>query len=598
MASWALALGLCAGCDALDPERKPYTPFPVVSGASPNPARSDTEPPPSVEQALAPPSREPLVAPAGTREWLIGGRQLTANEGLTFSSALVGSLSGGGPNDVLAWLVGTPEKPVVGELWLYAEGRPPELITTAPTFLPTGEGCTHGARLTQTGPDSVSLDLKATCTGALLSRAPVRSVSVLAPRRHPAKIIGFQLAEPAPEESFDVEVASRDRDGDGRDDVELTLRASPAAGGEARARFVWLDRSAGLSRDTSEPLAAFNELASAALARAGGRKTSGEVATLVAAARRLYSTACAESGVPRIFLDTGEGLDCGSLQPAFEQLTRARIKAAASEGKVLDGFAALEQHTWFSSGSGPDTQKFLDRELSQLATRVVKRRVIKLVPLQARPRAPDGAPRFSPLSFHADGSLLMLTPEAVVRATPDGRFEWDATDEVDPWDTVLTSPTGERLTGVAFPCERSEVSWLRSRADGAPLPPLPTDLIAPRPGNCRASPSFEPPHVRPVAFGPAGVSAFIGAALVGPQPPTTAPPPGSPLSPNGRFSVVSTRWGLLVSGGAKPALWTFDADSAAPPSQLSDCVVSNNAQAAACIVGGLAYVILPDPKSG
>jgi hypothetical protein len=32
--------------------------------------------------------------------------------------------------------------------------------------------------------------------------------------------------------------------------------------------------------------------------------------------------------------------------------------------------------------------------------------------------------------------------------------------------------------------------------------------------------------------------------------------------------------------------------------RLEACVVSNNAQAAACIQNGRAYVILPDPKSG
>jgi hypothetical protein len=71
---------------------------------------------------------------------------------------------------------------------------------------------------------------------------------------------------------------------------------------------------------------------------------------------------------------------------------------------------------------------------------------------------------------------------------------------------------------------------------------------------------------------------------------------GSALSPNGRFAIVVTRWGLLVPSEDKTTLWTFNDPALA--AQFSNCVVSNNAQAAACVLRGRAYVILPDPKSG
>jgi len=74
------------------------------------------------------------------------------------------------------------------------------------------------------------------------------------------------------------------------------------------------------------------------------------------------------------------------------------------------------------------------------------------------------------------------------------------------------------------------------------------------------------------------------------------PPMGSAVSPNGRFAAVVTESGLLVFGSEKTTLWVFN--DPALPRQLEDCVVSNNAQAAACIIGGHAHVILPDPKTG
>jgi hypothetical protein len=349
-----------------------------------------------------------------------------------------------------------------------------------------------------------------------------------------------------------------------------------------------------VSRDAVEPRASFTELAALETARASSQKSSLEVAEHVASARRLYASLCAESGVPRIFLDSGEPLPCGDLGRAFESFSEAAINAALNLGQVGKAFSALQQHKWFPSGNPSLAAQFTKRQLAQLERRVARRRVIKLVPLKAQPRAMNEGPHFSPLSFHADGSLLLLTAEGIVRAAPDGRYEYEASDEVDPWPTTVVSPTGERLTGVAYPCDRSEISWLRTAADGTSLSPLPTVLIAPRPGSCASGSAFEAPPVAPVAWDAGEISAFLGAGLLGPVPPR--PPMGSALSPNGRFSVVATDWGLLVSGGDKPALWTFDNGSLT--AQLRDCVVSNNAQAAACILTGRAYVVLPDPKSG
>lgn len=584
------ALG-ALGCDLLDTDRRPYTPFPVASGASDKPAPT---PPATTEPVVeSPPQpREALVAPARAAEWRIDERELKAPDGLVFRLALVGAIGEGSDGDVLAWLVGTPENPRVGELWSYPEQGSPRLVLAAPSFLPTGPGCSHGARLSHAGPNSVTLDIKATCSGPLLPRAPERSVSVLAPQRQSPLIAGFRLAAPARDERLDVDVNAADRDGDGHDDVEMSLRFGSAEAPDVRARFVWLQRAAGLSRDMSEPRASFIELAKLATAAAGDPNASQEVSERVASARRLFGSACAESGTPRVFLDDGAALDCADLSEPFEAFTRAEIEAALSRGQVGAAFAALERHGWFSRGS--NARAFVERQLGKLTPRVVRRRVIKLVPLKATPRAVEPAPHFSPLGFHADGSLLVLTADGLVRSAPDGRFEYEASEEIDGWPTLVTSPAGEQLAGIAFPCERSDVVWLRTAGDGSPLDPLGTHLVAPRPGNCGPPPAFTPPDVSPIAWVGTEPSGFVGATLIGDLP--AHPPPGSAVSPNGRFSVVPTRWGLLVSHEDKSALWTFDDPAVA--SRLSDCVVSNNAQAAACLSAGRAYVILPDPKSG
>lgn len=585
---------LGSACDVFDSERRPYTPFAVASGtASPTPPLDPAPPENPVAEAVAT-KHEVLTAPPSTHTWRVSERSLQAPDGLIFRLAMVGGLASGSDRDVLAWLVGTAEKPVIGELWFYPEHGPSRLVAAAPGYLPTGPTCTHGARLRQTGPSSVTLDIRATCTGPLLPRAPVRSVTVLAPLREQAPIVGFQLAAPAPDETLEVDIVSKDRDADGRDDVELTLRLGAPGSSEVRARFVWLDRPAGLSRDAAEPRESFAELAKLETVRASSQKSSMEVGANVQSARRLYGSSCAEAGVPRIFLDSGEGLDCGDLEEPFQAFTAAAIDASLNLGQIGQAFGALEQHAWFPAGQKPAAAAFVKKRLQGLMARVTKRRVIKLVPLKARPRGLDESPHFSPLSFHADGSLLMLTAEGLVRAAPDGRYEYEASDEVDPWATVLLSPAGERLTGIAFPCDRSEVSWLRTAADGTPLPPLLSSVVAPRPGNCVPTLGFSAPEVRPLGWTSVGISAFVGATLLGSVP--AHPPMGSAASPNGRFSVVVTDFGLLVAGNDKTALWTFEDPGL--PRQLRDCVISNNAEAAACLLTGHAYVILPDPKSG
>jgi hypothetical protein len=581
------------GCDLFDSERRPYTPFPVASGTSSQPPAS---PPPSLLPApepAAPASREPLIAPNRAVEWRIGERLLTAPDGLVFRLALLGGLTGAGPRDILAWAVGTPERPVVGELWLYPEQGEPRLVMAAPGFLPTGPGCGHGARLTHAGPSSVTLDIKATCSGSLLPRAPERSVSVVAPLRPTPLVVGFRLSAPARDERLEVDIASSDRDGDGRDDIEMSLRFGTPETADVRARFVWLQRAAGLSRDMAEPRASFVELANLESIRASNQKASLEVVEHAASARRLYASLCAESGTPRIFLEDGAALHCGDLSAPLEALTAAEIDAALGRGHVDEAFAALERHAWYPSGAPASAEAFGKRQLAKLTPRAGRRRVIKLVPLAAKPRGMDGAPHYSPLSFHADGSLLLLTAEGLVRSAPDGRYEYEASDEVDGWPTLITSPSGEQLTGVAFPCDRSDIVWLRAAADGGPLEPLSTGLISPRPGSCGPV-GFTPPSASPIGWSGAEPSAFIGASRTGDIP--ANPSMGSAFSPNGRFGIAVTRWGLLVVSRDKTSLWTFE--DATLPTQLSECVVSNNAQAAACLLAGRAHVILPDPKSG
>ena len=344
-----------AACDVFDSERHPYTPFAVASGSATQAPETPPVAPPVTDSV--PRSRETITAPPRAPSWQLEGRELQAPEGMLFGLALVGGPNPGQEHDVLAWLVGTPEHPTIGELWLYPESGAAQRVAAAPGFLPTGASCTHAVGLRWTGQDSIALDIQASCDAPLLPRAPVRSVAVLSPWRNQPKIVGFQLASPAPGERLEVDLVSEDRDRDGRDDVELTLRLASPDGNEVRARLVWLDRTAGLSRDTTEPLASFRELAALEKVRASNHKASLEVASHVASVRRLYASLCSDAGSARIFMDDGSGVDCGPLAEPFQALTEASVQAALNLGGVARGFAALEQRTWFPAATGAESER-------------------------------------------------------------------------------------------------------------------------------------------------------------------------------------------------------------------------------------------------
>lgn len=585
------SLALLTACDLFERDRRPYTPFPVATGRplEEPPPLASAEPPP----VAAPRLRSVLQAPSRATRWRIGERELEAPPGLVFRLALAGTLASGDPNDVVAWLVGQPGGPI-GELWFFPATGAPRRLATPPSFIPTGPTCQHSFDLEASGKNSVTFDVSATCTTPLLPRAPTRSVSVLAPLREQPLILSLQLAPAALGERLDVDVVSDDRDGDELDDVELIVTLEAPSGPAANARFVWLDRPPGPSQDASEPAKSFADLGSAAVTRAKAGGTFAEVQAQVDNARRLYGAVCAEGGVPRVFDSNGAPIPCGGLSTAFDAFTEAVITAALAERDVPAAFGALERHTWYPT-AGADPKAVLERWVRALKREAVVRRVIQVVPLKARPKARANTPRFSPLTFHPDGSLLMLTDDGVVRAAPDARYEYDASDEIDPWPTLVVSPWGDRLLGIEFPCDRNEVSFVTSSIEGAPRPPLTTSIVAPRPGRCGRTQGFDLPELSPRGWTQNGLGAWIGAIPVGPR--HVLPiPSGSATSHNGQHSVVATRWGLLVSGESKSALWVFD--DAALPAQLSDCVVSGNAQAAACILGSRAFVVLPDPKSG
>lgn len=587
-AAW-LALSLVAGCKGCEKD-KPYTPFGVASALPESAAPPDAG---GAEEAdagaaavlpkFAP--RAALSAPGNATRWTLDGRELQAPAGRVFERGLAADFDADGSREAVVWTLPAAATPTAspGELWLFPAKGPAKKLLDLPGFVPTGPACKHTPSLAQTGPRSVTLDVAASCTTALLSRAPERSLSVLAPASERPLLLTLRVAAPAPNEPFSLEVDSTDRDGDGRDDVRLVVSQKGATKDDksVSAQVVWIDRAAGTSRDATEPAASLGLLAAAELGRSKRKQTAGQVPRAVAQVRRLMGTLCAEGATARLFEADGGMLSCAPLGVVVERLLTAEVQAALADGDPTRALGALERDGWYF-GRAPDKRRAeLEKSILAQATSVEPKETP--VALQLAPRG--AAPRLSPLAFEPSGALLALTNTGVSRVSPAGAVEaLDPDAGVAAWPLALETQSGERLESVVFSCDRSEVHLSLRSSQGQKLGGLPSTLLSPRPGACAGG---KPPPASVVVVGQKddAPSLLVAGEPIGPRvsrAEAVLRPRllGSPRSPDGRWSVLPTSLGLWLEGGDKPELWRVkDARS------LSECTVADGGKAVACVSG-------------
>ncbi len=592
-------LGLVAGGCRCE-EEKPYTPFQVASTLPPEnpPPEASAE---EIEQPEEPPAkRRALRAPRGAKRWTIEGRALEAPPNQIFSLALPVRI--GESEQIVAWTTRDSDDPrqPVGVLWSFpaGEGAAPKELAKLPGFVPTGPDCQISAQLDQTGSETVTLDVAARCASRLVARAPTRGILVIAPSRTQSRVMGFRLADAAPGEELDVSLSTRDRDNDGRDDVELTVTVHGRSKGGARATFAWLDRAAGRSRDASEPSAGMTQRAQSLAASARRTKSAEAVPAGVDDLRRLYASVCVESGTTRLWAWDGDGLRCGSADAALATAFGAEVEAALTAKHPLAALGAFGRDGWYGRALGEKARsKLKDRLLARIphGQAAPPRRLAASLP-------PVGTmPRWSPLTFDAEGRLWLRTDERETRFisfSPSGggmrnsepTLGWQRpgvlgaggapAKSVEPWPLRVTS--GGRLwNGVIPSCDRSEVQLSFLGREGSSAPPVPISVLAPRPGSCQTLQEPKLPPAIPLDWSKSELQAWVGGTLVGSDEVTVQKPHlGSAFSPDGQTFVVGTSLGLAVVHRGRTELWEVD-----DPKNLRDCVAANEGRRLACVAG-------------
>lgn len=597
--AYLLPMLLASGCDSCNEER-PYTPFGVASSAAIS-ASAPSAPASTGPRNGDAASFRPAAlrrAPPRASLWKIAGLALEAPPDRRFSTGLVADFDGDGRRDVVAWTLPRGDAATTaahGELWFYRpRGDTSELarkkIAQSPGFVPSGPGCTVDAELAQTGPRSVTLDVRARCSDPVIPRSPTRGVSVLAPANDAPRIIALRIADPAPGESLELGVESLDRDGDGRDDVRVTVAvAAEGRDKPATADLVWLDRAAGPSRDATQPARSLTDLGSLEVVRAKGKNTSRAVLMRVDDARRLYASLCAESGTARVFDEDGEPLACGDLDRAFVWLATAELRAALTQHDVIRAFSVLGRDGWYHAELPPKERRKLEQELIGA---VVEREVEAPRVVNVTPRSRGSTPRWSPLTFDSAGDLLVLTARSVARADLGSLEVEDASEEVDPWPVTVIGGDESQWSGIGLSCDRSEVVLLTTDANGTPNPADPIGLLSPRPGSCKTPGAGPHPEAIPVEWTGARRIGLIAGYPFGREGRLSATVSrGSPRSPDGRHLVVVTPLGLLVTGSKKPELWRGSV--LGRPESLRECVIATGARAVACVRDQRVLLIRP-----
>jgi len=587
-------LSACNGCSG----DKPYTPFGVASTLPP----TAVEPPPSVtsEASAAPASTAPAgfarrpaeLLPGAPRTAQNGDQTLTAPDARAFAQMVRADFDGDQKPDALAWLTPAPgaKDAPPGELWYFGGSKPPQKLLALPSFVPSGPDCTVGISLAQTGPHSASLDAEAVCKTALISRTPQRALVVVSPADPHPVLLSLRIAAPAPDETLTLAVDSSDQDQDGRDDVRVSASVARVGSGDAAsADLAWVQRPAGISRLASEPAASLIRLGARLNTHAHNKHGGPSEGERVNNVLRLLSTLCAEGGVPRVFDEEGSALRCGGLSQVIDQLWASSVEGALAQGDVLEAFAAFARDGWYFGKGSSGERKALERGLLRSVT---KFDVSTVLGAQARPSLPR-PPRFSPLWFEADGSLLIRGDAQVTRVSADRTSEQALSPEAGApsWPLEILGQNGARLVGTSHACDRSELLFNQNDSANHALPALMTRLLAGRPASCAGRGTGPVVNIAPISFEHGRLDALVAGSRILAVVPGTATEPalpalGTPLSPDGHTVVSTTPLGLLIAGDRKELWQLGNLHEHADVTKLSDCVVGNAASAVACIEAG------------
>lgn len=407
---------------------------------------------------------------------------------------------------------------------------------------------------------------------------------------------------------------SVDADGDGHDDIALTVTsrsapavlpaASPGAAPDA-LELVWLDRPSGLVRDTREPETTLTAWATAAQSLVA--KTPDRAVARAELALRLSRAVCRESGTPALALSGVPGVPCGALK-STGALLATLVSAYAKQGNVR---AAFDTYRALRRAEPRPAERALETAHAALlklpaTSGVALRRGPQVLPVRA-PRIHLPSARFlgeNSLYVHRLSSVLVDVTSGDESAAPS------ATDQLmrDPSGQLIATAIERTCEGIAVRIERAPPRG----SDYTVEAPIASAVIAPQPsapGCTRTSTRPDDAGYSVLGWAPQGLVAVRGSEVrvvpldsagrpagpsrvLAPEAPRPAPLPSGSATADGARYVEATPYGVLVYGpsSTRVELWRPEGYTAIG-SSVVEASLSPSARKVALVAGTDVYFL-------
>ena len=299
------------------------------------------------EATTAPPT---TVTTDDATEWPEGAEVTVEGSPIVIENAnvratLVADVDGDGDHDVL-FLASTDDGAIAfGIATRNTEG----LVFSSPLAIAgvCAPPSIASARLIPLGPSLIAAQVTRTCSGAEEQRV------VFVRTQGAARVLETLVLAPHIGET--ITARAEDRDDDGHPDVVVHVALHDESGESADVDLAWLDRAAGLSRDTAEPEATI--AARATEARNALRRHPERAIAASHTAVLVHDALCGSTA--RLAVGNDQGIAC----PASSGLGRALAVAAAAEahqGHLSQALAAV-----VSLGRTDATVRDADRTLAR-----------------------------------------------------------------------------------------------------------------------------------------------------------------------------------------------------------------------------------------
>ncbi|MET0594683.1 MAG: hypothetical protein ABW133_18425, partial [Polyangiaceae bacterium] len=477
-------------------------------------------------------------------------------------------------------------------------------------------GCTAEPAVEQIGPQTVAVSVHAACNPMPPGATKVRWVAVAVPARDPALREEITLADPPAGAKLSLELDASDVDGDRRDDLaaHFAIEGAPQPfdpGPRITAELRWFDRPTGLSRDPEEPEASLKRAVSIEQGRIS-KKNEGTAAALAQVAR-LYTWLCADSGTPLLAVSSG-AIRCGTSK-ALEDAGFVGVRAALAQGDLPRAIASFE---YLARRPVPTTKP---------QRTDIEKAILKAAPVTAPSQTrmysavpdldPIGTPAWGPLTFTPGGDLLVRTKTGLAMINVQTGTE-GVSPGIPSWPSAVTTFDGStRWLSLYDACDGAALRTRFGGGNDAPfvvppagdVPPgardLPVPILPPIPARCSPGAGAAPIEMIPLAWGAAGLEAWMAGEPVVIAPDFSQARPiggvgslgqnvhaGSPRSPDGRSFARGTKLGVLVRTPKAWQMWRpADLEGAYAYADMRGCTAANDARAVACVRSGRLVVM-------